>query len=64
MAGKVCDRHCWKCIYCMTLSGAYKTCDYYLITGKRRPCDPGKGCTVRELRNPKWSTRKDGENNG
>ena len=25
-----------------------KCCNYYLITGKRRPCEPGDGCTVRQ----------------
>lgn len=25
------------------------SCDYYIITGERRPCPAGKGCTVRML---------------
>lgn len=25
-------------------------CNYFLITGKRRPCETGAGCTVREDR--------------
>lgn len=67
MAGKVCDRYCRRCMYYINLSGGLrglKCCNYLIMTDKRRPCDPGKGCTVRELRNPKWSTRKDGKNNG
>ena len=27
-----------------------KCCDYYLITGKRRPCPAGKECIVRSER--------------
>lgn len=30
---------------CMYFSCHSKTCDYYLITGKRRPCAAGKDCT-------------------
>lgn len=37
-------RHCKGCIY---LGDNVKTCDYYLLTGTRRPCKPGKGCTVK-----------------
>ena len=48
--GKVCDSYCRKCIYFMGWGGEYKFCNYYLITDKRRPCDPGTGCTVRALR--------------
>lgn len=50
MADKVCDRYCQKCIYYVVASYEVLCCNYYLITGKRRPCDPGTGCTVRVLR--------------
>lgn len=46
---KVCDRYCQKCIYFVGWSHDC-FCNYYLMTDKRRPCDPGKGCTVRLLR--------------
>lgn len=61
---KVCDKYCCKCRFYIGWCCDTKLCNYYLMTGKRRPCDPGTGCTVRELRNPKWNTRKDGKNNG
>ena len=28
--------------------GYLKICNYYIETGVRRPCPPGKGCTVKE----------------
>ena len=43
----VCDENCHDCFF---YRGAWEThmfCHYYLMTGKRRPCDPGKGCTVK-----------------
>lgn len=61
---KVCDKYCRRCRYYIGWCGDTKLCNYYLMTDKRRPCAPGTGCTVRELRNPKWNTRKDGKNNG
>lgn len=38
--------HCAHCIYHAVTDGMI-TCDYILITGHRRPCPPGKLCTVR-----------------
>lgn len=38
----------WKpCEGCIYLGDNVRTCDYYLITGTRRPCPSGNGCTVR-----------------
>lgn len=38
---------CKGCIYSFVNNcGTY--CQYILITDRRRPCPPGKGCTVRE----------------
>lgn len=50
MANGIVDSFCRPCIYagrnqCTKAPG---TCDYYLLTGKRRPCPAGKGCTVRD----------------
>lgn len=42
-------RHCTGCKYAGTC-GAYGCCNYYLITGKRRPCKFGTKCPVKELR--------------
>lgn len=54
------------CNGCIYLEGCYEqsaTCDYYLITGKRRPCEPGKGCTVRlETRKRKVKRKESSDN--
>lgn len=45
------------------------SCDYFLITGKRRPCPAGPGCTVYSPRNkaertdPNYLTRARKETN-
>ena len=38
---------CDGCWYFIGASDFDRCCCYYLITGIRRPCPPGKGCTVR-----------------
>lgn len=38
---------CKGCAYAALLSGAW-CCDYLSMTGHRRPCLPGEGCTVRK----------------
>lgn len=49
---KVCDSSCGKCIYfCMV--GYYGCCNYIFMRDKRRPCPPGKGCTVKETKRKK-----------
>jgi len=43
-------------VYCMSMGGckymsrATPSCDYLLITGHRRPCPPGEGCTEHTAR--------------
>ncbi len=37
---------CKGCAYAVLLSGDW-CCDYLGVTGHRRPCPPGEGCTVR-----------------
>ena len=61
MAGKVCDRYCLNCIYYIGSSDCLLYCNYYLMTDKRRPCDPGTGCTVRVLRKRKRIPKKERE---
>lgn len=39
---------CKGCAYWCGGKTTIKTCDYMLITGKRRPCPPGEGCTVKK----------------
>lgn len=46
------DRGCKQpgkgCAGCLHWYGAYlKCCNYIFDVGKRRPCEPGEGCTVR-----------------
>lgn len=61
MAGKVIDKTCHSCIYCQGASDSSVCCNYFLITDNRRPCDPGKDCTVREKRKRKRLTAYDRE---
>ena len=53
---KVCDSYCLNCIYYVGCSRDFWFCNYLLMTDKRRPCDPGTGCTVRVLRKRKRKT--------
>ena len=39
---------CAGCYYHGGKAEAVKCCNYYLITGIRRPCEAGHGCTVRQ----------------
>lgn len=39
---------CKGCFYRRGSTEASKSCDYILIEGHRRPCPPGKGCTVKK----------------
>ena len=38
---------CEGCCYYGGYAKAVRCCNYYLITGNRRPCPQGEGCTVR-----------------
>lgn len=42
--------YCEGCIYESKL-GEYSCCNYFLATNIRRPCPPGKDCTVKEMGN-------------
>lgn len=48
-AAKKYDRACKGCIY-LGSAGDLCSCDYIFKVGKRRPCPPGKGCTVKETK--------------
>jgi hypothetical protein len=39
---------CTGCYYYGGKAETVKCCNYYLITGRRRPCDAGLECTVRK----------------
>lgn len=58
------SKYCGTCAYKSNYIGS---CDYFLITGNRRPCTAGKGCTVRTdsanrrsrgKKQPKWDTKR------
>jgi hypothetical protein len=42
------DEFCDDCYYYRNVyPGLGRCCHYILMTDKKRPCDPGKGCTVK-----------------
>lgn len=52
---KLCDEYCEGCIYSVVFGGLQgwpgmkrvQACEYILHAEERRPCPPGKGCTVK-----------------
>lgn len=53
---------CDGCWYFRGNSDYDRCCCYYLITNIRRPCPPGKGCTVRVNMSMAKKSRKRFEN--
>lgn len=48
------DKYCIGCRYYRTMYGGDQMyCDYIFAEDKKRPCDPGKDCTVRVKRKGK-----------
>lgn len=46
--GTVDNANCKDCFYYKRLHpDGSKICQYILVEGKMRPCDPGNGCTVK-----------------
>ena len=45
--GAVCDKYCKDCIYFHGRKTFVDYCGYIFATGKRRPCNPGTGCTAK-----------------
>jgi hypothetical protein len=62
--GKVVDQYCNGCIYLQGTRFRHFHCSYILKTDKKRPCDPGQGCTVRatKRRRRKKKVREENEN--
>ena len=57
-------KYCDNCVYSSGITGLnMRCCNYYLATGQRRPCPPGKGCTVKVGREVKRRKKK-GATNG
>ena len=50
--------HCKGCIYSCLLWADWYSCDYIFKTGKRRPCPPGEGCTVKKMRKKRRAKRE------
>ena len=51
-------KYCRNCTYGQAVcNGVYVMCNYFLETGKRRPCPGGDGCTVKQIGKKvgKWS---------
>jgi hypothetical protein len=54
-AVKLCDEYCEGCIHSVVFGGIQgwpgmkrvQACEYILHAEERRPCPPGKGCTVK-----------------
>lgn len=41
---------CYNCAYLQGQNTSIPTCGYIFIVDRKRPCPPGKGCTVKVLR--------------
>lgn len=44
------DQYCAKCYYRAFFPALGWGCEYICVTGKRRPCPSGEGCTVRKIK--------------
>ena len=57
----ICDKYCVGCVFLGYADGAINLCEYFLTTGKRRPCPAGTGCTVKQKGERKkiWSYQND-----
>lgn len=51
------DKHCAGCVYYRCVySGPDRCCCYIFMTNQKRPCPPGKDCTVKvPYKEKKWS---------
>lgn len=56
--------NCDNCVYRGTITGTTHYCRYYLVTGERRPCPPGDGCTVKVGREVKRRKKKEETDHG
>ena len=48
----VCTAWCEGCLYQKKFTSDMKYCDYICMTGRRRPCPGGDGCTERIISDP------------
>lgn len=59
-SSRVYDRACVGCIYHGWINGYLGFCNYILMTSKRRPCPPGKGCTVKQKKKKEKKVAENG----
>ena len=52
--GKLSDENCHDCKYFYGNTDFDVCCNYIFVTGRRRPCPPGDGCTVKVKRKRRW----------
>ena len=52
--GKLSDENCRDCKYFYGYTDFDVCCNYIFVTGRRRPCPPGDGCTVKVKRKRRW----------
>lgn len=58
---KLVDKSCEGCIHLTQIYENLVCCSYIFNKCKKRPCDPGKGCTVKQIRRKK---KRGGRSNG
>ena len=54
MSGKLSGKNCHDCKYFYGNTDFDVCCNYIFVTGRRRPCPPGDGCTVKVKRKRRW----------
>jgi hypothetical protein len=47
------DEYCIGCVHYYAHYAVNRMCNYIFDEKRRRPCDPGEGCTVRREKSPK-----------
>lgn len=52
------DKHCEGCHYYKMVFPPERCCHYLLMTNQKRPCDPGKDCTVKVIVKKQFSKKE------
>lgn len=55
------DKHCKGCYYYRCMCSEIYCCAYIFVEDKRRPCPPGKDCTVKIRRKDRNRGTEDGK---
>ena len=56
------DKFCDDCYWYKPVYNGFRCCHYLLMTGKKRPCPPGKDCTVKVTVKVKRRRKRRGDN--